>query len=382
MRENKPDYILLFVIVILLVLGIVVLASISATVSQPKSGLLSNFLFHQIITGLLPGLILGFAAFKIRLGFLKKWIPVLLLFNLAFMILVFAPVVGVSAGGASRWFSIGPLFFQPSEFLKLSFILYLAAWLSGRVDDCPRQSRNLKRLSNIKKTAQSFNFNQTALLPFLMIISFTALLLILQPDVSTLGIILLAAVIMYFLSGTPVWHSIVIISLGAAALAFLIKTAPYRLNRLLVFLNPGLEPMRIGYQIKQSLIAIGSGGILGLGLGMSVQKTGFLPQPMSDSIFAVFAEETGFVGSLILVSLFIIFIWRAFSLASMDRDKFSFLVTCGIGSWITIQAFVNIGSMTGILPLTGIPLPFISYGGSHIVAELIGAGILLNISKQ
>ena len=378
MSENRPDYILLFATAILIILGISVLGSVSISMLEGEPSQYTYFLFRQIIVGLIPGFILGFIAFKISLSFLKKWIPILLLINLALMILVFAPKIGISSGGASRWIGFGQFFLQPSEFLKPFFIFYLAAWLSKQVQNSP--SPKFFREKFRWRLPLPNSASKKPLLFFLIIIGFTSSLLILQPDVSTLGIIIATAVIMYFLANTPVWHSVLIILMGATALAFLIKTAPYRLNRLLVFLQPGLEPMGLGYQLKQALISIGSGGILGLGLGMGVQR--FLPQPMSDSIFAVFAEETGFVGSLILVSLFIIFIWRAFSLASMDRDKFSFLVTCGIGSWITIQAFVNIGSMTGILPLTGIPLPFISYGGSHIVAELIGAGILLNISKQ
>ena len=368
MNKGKPDYVLLSSIVILIILGILALASISAVVSPRGS---SYFLFRQITIGLIPGLILAFVAFKISLSFLKKRAPVLFLINLVLMALVFIPQIGASAGGANRWIALGPFSLQPSEFLKVFFILYLAAWLSQRTN----------QVKNYTRQDDSF-LAKMPLLPFLFIIGFTSLLLIFQPDISTLGIIVLTAAIMYFLSETPFWHSILIISLGLTALAVLIKTAPYRLNRLLVFFQPGFDPMRMGYQIKQSLITIGSGGILGLGLGMGVHKLGFLPQPMSDSIFAVFAEETGFVGSLILISIFLIFAWRGFNLVKGTQDKFLQLTAAGIVSWITIQAFVNISSMVGILPLTGIPLPFISYGGSHLVAELIGVGILLNISKS
>jgi cell division protein FtsW len=154
------------------------------------------------------------------------------------------------------------------------------------------------------------------------------------------------------------------------------------MKRILVFLNPGIDPMGMGYQMKQILITIGSGGIFGLGLGMSVQKFGWIPQTMSDSIFAIFAEETGFVGSVVLIFLFLLLLWRGFRIAKMSQNKFSQLLAMGISCWICIQAFINIGAMIGLLPLTGIPLPFISYGGSHMVAELIGIGILLNISKS
>ena len=170
--------------------------------------------------------------------------------------------------------------------------------------------------------------------------------------------------------------------LVAGSLIALIKIAPYRAERMLVFFQPGIDPLGIGFQAKQALIAVGSGGIAGVGLGMGIQKFGFLPQPISDSIFAIFAEETGFIGALALIFLFLMFLWRGFRIAKKTQNKFFQLTAIGITSWIIVQAFVNIGSMIGLLPITGIPLPFISYGGSHLIAELVGIGILLNISKQ
>ena len=197
-----------------------------------------------------------------------------------------------------------------------------------------------------------------------------------------MGIIVLVAVLMYFSVGTPFWHSVFMVVAGLSALVFLVKTAPYRFNRILAFFKPEIDPMGISYQIKQSLIAIGSGGIFGLGLAMSYQKFGFLPQSMSDSIFSIYAEETGFIGSLFLILLFLFFFWQGCRLFKKKSDEFSRLLTLGICSWISIQALVHIGSMIAVFPLTGIPLPFISYGGSHLLAEMIGVGILLNISKN
>jgi len=360
--SGRPDYVLFGVVVILVVLGILILASVSASLSQEKFGTTYYFLNHQLLFGLIPGLILAFLAFRIRLDFLKKWAPILLLINLILLVMVFLPKIGAGAGGAIRWLSIGPISFQPAEFLKLTFILYLAAWLTSR-------------------TKKEKTFSQT-FIAFLIVMGLISLLLIFQPDISTLVLIVLVAVLMYFLAATPLWHSILIILIGAGGLFSLIKLAPYRTARLLVFFQPGTDPMGIGYQIKQALIAIGSGGIFGLGLGMAGQRLGFLPQSISDSIFAIMAEETGFIGSLILISLFLIFLWRGFKIGKKGGDKFSQLAAIGISSWIVIQAFINVGSMTGLLPLTGIPLPFISYGGSALVTELIGVGILLNISKN
>ena len=367
-KKQKFDYILAVVVAVLVILGILVLASVSAAFSQEKFGRTTYYLFHQMICGLALGIILGFVAFKIKLSTLKKWAWLFILINLIFMALVFIPRLGIVAGGAPRWMNLGFVSFQPSEFLKLTFIFYLSAWLT---------SRTIKK--SFKKTKKELKFT---LIPFLVIIGIIAILLTKQSDVSTLGMIILIAALMYFSANTPLWHSVLIILISSAGFLVLVKIAPYRIMRLRVLLGSIKDPMGTGYQIEQSLIAIGSGGILGLGLGTSIQRLGFIPQTMSDSIFAVFAEETGFVGSLVLIFLFLVLLWRGFRISKRSPDKFSQLFTIGISSWICIQAFINIGAMIGILPLTGIPLPFISYGGSHMVAELIGIGILLNISKS
>lgn len=361
-NDSKADYFLIVVVAILLILGILMIFNVSAFSSQIKFGSPYYFLNRHLLLGLMLGLILAFIAFKIRLEFLKKWAPILLLMNIILMALVFLPEIGVKSGGASRWLNLGFTTVQPSEFLKLTFILYLAVWLSNRSE-------------NLKLTNQTF-------LAFLILIFLITLLLLFQPDVSTLGIIIFTGVIIYFLSGAPLWHLILIILAGVISFFPIIKIAPYRMARLLVFLKPETDPMGIGYHLNQALIALGSGGIFGLGLGMSQQKFGFLPLTLNDSIFAIFAEETGFVGSFILILLFLLFFWRGFTIGKNAPDKFSQLLAFGITFWITIQAFFHISSITGFLPLAGISLPFISYGGSALVSQLIGVGILLNISKK
>jgi len=357
------DYFLISTVAILILLGVLILASVSAALSQEKFGSPTFYLFRHFIFGLVPGLILGFAAYKIPLDLLKKLAPFLLLASLILMVLVFVPVIGLNLGGASSWINLGITSFQPSELLKLTFILYLAAWLSVRMEKSKKET-------------------SATLIAFAAILLVITLLLIFQPDVGTLGILVLTGSLIYFLAGTPLKHAFLIFLAVLAGLAALLQTAPYRLNRLLAFIRPDIEPMGISYQIKQALIAIGSGGILGRGFYMSVQKFGFLPQPMADSIFACFSEETGFVGSLSLIILFLIFAWLGFSVAKNAKPGFPRLTALGITGWLTLQALINIGSMVGILPLTGIPLPFISYGGSALVVELIGIGLLLNISKN
>ena len=369
-KANHLDYILAGTSLLLIVLGFLILASASATISQKVFGNTTHFLFHQIIIGLIPGLILGYITFRLPLYLLKKWSFYLLLINFVAMLFVFLPKIGVSSGGARRWINLGFTCFQPSEFLKITFLLYISAWIDKRT----KIKNKLFTKKNIK--------NKQVLFPFLVILGVTSLLLILQPDISTLGIIVATAALVYFLSETPLSHIALMIFTGLVGLLLLIKTTPYRFNRFLIFINPDIDPMGIGYQVKQALIAIGSGGILGQGLGENLKKLGFLPHPASDSVFAIFSAETGFIGSFFLIFLFLSFLWRGFKIAKSSKNKFSRLVAAGISFWIVTQAFINIGSMIGILPLTGIPLPFISYGGSSLIAELIGTGILLNISKS
>jgi len=358
MKKKKPEVILPSIVLALVLLGILVLASVSTSVPKDKSTPPFYFLKHQILFGLIPGIILMFVFSKIPLSILKKGAVFLLFSNLALCALVFLPKIGMEFSGAYRWIGFGPISFQPSEFLKVTFLIYLAAWLTKKKKD--------------KET----------LIGFLAILLPITLLLIFQPDISTLGVIVLSAILMYFLSGTPYWHLILVMVIAFSGLVFLTKIAPYRTARLKIFLEPKIEPLGSGYQIGQSLIAIGSGGLFGKGFGLSSQKLGFLPGILSDSIFAIFAEETGFLGSFILTLLFLIFLFRGFKISKMAKDKFSSLLSQGISLWITLQAFVNFGAMSGILPLTGIPLPFISFGGSHLVAELIAVGILLNIAKS
>ncbi|MDI6602853.1 MAG: putative lipid II flippase FtsW [Patescibacteria group bacterium] len=370
MAKGNPDYILIAVTAILIILGIIILANVSAPFSLETFGTTYYFLNHQLLFGLFPGLILAFLTFRIPLDFLKKWVPLLLLINLILLAIVFLPGIGFEFRGAARWINLGPISFQPSEFLKLTFILYLAAWLASRTAS-EKTSRN----------QLMWGYSQT-FLAFLIVIGVISLLLIFQPDISTLGIIILVASLMYFLAKTPLWQNFLIIFIGVASLFILIKLAPYRAARFLVFFDPTADPMGIGYQIKQALIAAGSGGIFGLGLGMSQMKFGFLPQSIADSIFAIFAEETGFIGSTLLIFLFLVFFWRGFRIGKLSQDKFSQLTAWGITIWICLQSFINIAAMIKVLPLTGIPLSFISYGGSSLVAELGGVGILLNISRQ
>ena len=366
-KESHPDYILAGIIALLLLWGIFQVGTVSFPFSLEKFGTPWVYFFHQILM-LGIGMGLGFFVFKFPIKGLKKWAPFLFLLNLLLMVFVFLPKIGVEIGGARRWLNFGKFVIQPSEFLKITFILYLAAWLSGKSFS--------ERKEKFKKV----------FLPFGIILGILLIVLLVQPDMSTLGIIFITGSLMYFISPTPWWHTLFCLGAGGGGAFFLIKTAPYRLARLLVFLHPETDPLGIGYQLRQALIAIGSGKIFGIengfGIGLSRQKFGFLPHPMTDSIFAIIGEELGFFGGILLISLFLLFAWRGFKIANQTLTLFEKLLAVGITFWIVLQAFFNICGLIGILPLAGIPLPFFSYGGSHLIAEMIGVGILLNISRK
>jgi len=369
------DPLLFGIILVLIFSGILILASVSASFSLQTFGTTYYFLSHQFFVGLLPGLLVGLTLFLLPLTMLKKWSLPALIFSILLLLLTFLPIIGVESG-AHRWIFLGPFSFQPSELLKLTFIIYLAALLANKIPK--RGEFHQKKKWSVKSLLEG----KEALLPFAVVTGVISFLLIAQPDISTLGVIGLTGIIMYFVSGTPWWHTPFMIGGGIATLLVLIQMAPYRFSRIKVFLDPSLDPLGQGYQMKQALIGIGSGGLTGIGLGLSFQKFGFLPEPISDSIFAVVAEELGFIGATFLVLLFLLFAWRSFSLARRIEDPFAKIATIGIASWITLQAFINMGSITGLLPLTGIPLPFISYGGSALAVELIAMGILLKMTRQ
>jgi len=387
-KKWKIDYVLLSAISALTLFGIVFLAILSTPFSLEVFGTTNYFLFHQLLRGLIPGIVLGVIFFIIPLSFIVRITPILFLLSLLLSTLVFFPIIGLNYGGASRWINFGIFSFQPSELLKLSVIMYLGLWFKKKFDKGGEGNPSLKKIRRLGYFSKKLKFHQARynlknfFIPFSVLIGVISLILILQPDISTLGVIVLVSILIYFSGGTPLWHVILMIFGGLSSLLILIKISPYRFYRLLLFLQPELDPLGMGFQIKQSLIAVGSGGITGQGLGMSSQKLGFLPHPMSDSVFAVIAEETGFIGSFILILVFLIIFWRGIKIAKSTNDKFLGLTALGISSWIIIQSFVNISALTGVLPLTGIPLPFISYGSSHLVVELIAAGILLNISRN
>lgn len=338
------------------------LASASMVLSQKSFGLSGYYVLRQLLLGGVGGAIGLLAASRISYRLWKRLAIPLMLLSLALLVFLFIPELSYSFGGAKRWISIGPLSFQPSEILKFSFLVYLAGWLAARKDEVKSISRGM--------------------IPFTLMLSVVGIFLLMQPDIGTLGVIAISAGMLYFLGGGKTSQIITLFLFGLVMFYFIVQLAPYRLDRITTFLNPAADPQGIGYQINQAFIAIGSGGFWGRGLGMSLQKYQYLPEPMGDSIFAIFAEETGFLGVVVFIGLFGFFLWRGFAIAYRAPDLFGRLLAAGITMGITVQAFINMAAISGLLPLTGIPLPFVSYGGTSLVVTLTQIGVLLNIAKH
>lgn len=359
--HHRPDYFLMSVIFILAVAGLVILASASSELGKIKFDDSYYYLKHQLLFGLSLGAAGFLAAYFIPYKGYRKIAFALLILSLIFLALVFTKI-GVSAGGASRWLKIGPLVFQPAELVKLTFILYLAAWLSN---------------AKMDRTGDFWG----GFMPFILISGFIAALLLLQPATSTVMILMGTGVVMYFVSGARLKHIAAVAAAGLAILSIVIVLTPYRLQRITTFLNPQADTSNSAYQITQSLNAIGSGGLFGAGYGRSTGKSSTLPAPLDDSIFAVAAEELGFIGAGTLVMLFAMLAFRLFWLARNLRDKFGQLILVGFGSLVALQSLVNMGAISGLMPLTGVPLPFVSYGGTALAVFLTLSGIAANVSK-
>ncbi len=358
--SKRPDYFYISILVILVIFGLVMLASASSDLAKKETGDSYYYLKHQIINGLLVGLAGFFLTFFINYRFWKKMAFILFILNIFSLILVFTSL-GMDAKGASRWISIGNITFQPSEFLKLTLLLFLATWMGGG--------------KGKKETTKG------GLLPFLFFLGGSLFLVILQPSTTNAIIIGISALIMYFIAGAKYRLISATIILFIVSFAVLILLTPYRLNRIKSFLFPTQQDEQVLiYQSTQARLAIGAGGLTGVGFGQSTVKSN-LPEPLADSIFAIIGEEFGFIGSFCLVVIFFLLILKGLIIAKKAPDNFGRLLAIGFTSVIGIQAFTNIGAVSGLIPLTGVPLPFISYGGTALAIFLTMGGIIANISK-
>ncbi len=333
-------------------IGLVAVADVSAPQALNNFGD-KFFLFKQQLEWAGVGLILLFVCSKIKYTFWEKLATPIFFVSLILLVIVLLPRLGFSALGARRWIFLGPVNFQPSEVIKFAICVYFA------------------KLASKAKGAIAY------FLPLLIIL----ILIMLQPDLGTALIIAMIGISQIFVSGVNLWYLLGAVVLGLLAGIPLILLSSYRKERLLTFLQISQDPLGNSYHMRQILLGLGSGGIFGVGLGASLQKYSFLPEASTDSIFAVIAEELGLVGGVVIIALFVYFIMLALKIARNAPDTFSKNLAIGITVWIGGQAFLNIASMVALVPLTGIPLPFISYGGSSLVMILVACGILLNISR-
>lgn len=352
---KKIDFSLLVSVIILTFFGLFMIYDASSFVAFRDFGDKYHYLKDQFIW-----IALGFGAltFFSFFNYHKLYalaLPILLS-ALTLLILVFVPGIGVSLLGAHRWIDIKIFLLQPTEFVKLALAIYLAAWFSSK--------------------------EKGRLPAFLLLIGLVFGLVMLEPDMGTTAVILAESLVIYFLSGASVLHlSLIIPLIGLLGFLF-IKLSSYRSRRLEEFLNIDSSLESSSYHVKQILIALGSGGLMGVGFGNSLQKFAYLPESTTDSIFAIIAEEMGFIGAFALILFFIFIISRCFRIAVNAKDNFGKLLSGGIATFLAFQTIINLAAQTVLVPLTGIPLPFISYGGSSLIIDLAAVGILLNISKQ
>jgi cell division protein FtsW len=360
--SKKADVLIIVICGALIVLGMAMLASASSNRGEAMFGDAYHFIKHQFVHGFLIGLVAFFAGMFVPLKFLKKASFILLLINIIGLILVFTPL-GSDFGSSKRWLDIGGAQIQPSEFLKLTFIIYVSAWLTSK-------GRDRK-----KDFWEGF-------MPFLIICAVIGGLLLAQPSLSILIIIMCSAFFVYFVSGIKL--SFVAIMGFIAVIAFVLASVfmPYRFSRLVSFQNPESDIRGESYHLNQSLITVGSGGLTGVGYGKSTLKVSSLPEPFGDSIFAVIAEEFGFIGSTFFIALYFLLVFAGLAGSRYARSDFGKLLLVGFSSIIGLQAFVHIASISNLIPMTGIPLPFVSYGGTALVTSMGMVGLMINAFRH
>ncbi len=359
-RDNSVDFTLLFVTILLVIIGIIMVFSSSSASAYYVHKDSYHFLKKQMAWAVL-GFISMFILSRFNYKNYDRLSKHILIAGLLSLFLVFVPKLGSTIYGATRWISIGGHTIQPSEFAKLAIIIYTASALN-------------KKKGEVRSFAKG-------IIPFLIITGIVFGLIMLQPDFSTGVCIIAIVLIMLFISGANIGHLLGLILPGIAALLLLIITEPYRLLRWTSFLDPFQDPRDSGYQAIQSLYALGSGGLFGLGLGRSRQKFFYIPLPQNDFIFSIIGEELGFIGSVTIVFLFMLLVWRGIRIAIHAPDLFGSVLAAGIVAMIAVQVIMNIAVVTSSMPVTGIPLPFISAGGSSLFFTLSAMGVLLNVSR-
>jgi cell division protein FtsW len=357
-----PDAVLLLTTAALLCLGTVMILSASSVTAAVYYHDAYHFFKRQLLW-----LALGTVAFglclRVDYWHWRRLAPAILVATFVLLIVVLIPGIGHEVNGARRWLGVGPVSFQPSELAKLTMVVFVAAWLAGR------QGREITAFWR-------------GAVPVLVLVGLAAGLILLEPDLGTAAALGATAVALLYVAGVPPAQLGVIFSVALPVLALAIFGSDYRRRRFFAFLNPRADPQFSGYHILQALYALGSGGLFGAGLGQSRQKYFYLPEVHTDFIFAVLGEELGFAGGLVVLLLFALLIWRGYRIAASAPDLFGTLLAAGLTTMLAVQAIVNIGVVTAVLPVTGIPLPMISFGGSSLIFTLAGMGMLANISRH
>jgi len=358
--RTAPDMWMITAVMLILAAGLVMVYSSSAVLALREYGDAFYYLKRQLLFAALGiGMMIVMAGTDYRI--LRRHAPTALIVCFALLVIVLIPGVGVVRGGARSWLGIGSFGIQPSEFMKLAMVVFMARYLADRQQEISGFARGL--------------------LPPLAIMGLAFGLIMLQPDLGSGAVMVGATMLVIYAAGARMLHLGALAGIGAAGLVGLIIAEPYRIKRITGFLDPWQDPLGSGYQIIQSLYAIGPGGLIGLGLGESRQKDSYLPEPQTDFIFSILAEELGFIGGSALILLFLVLIWRGLRTAITAPDTFGSLLAVGITGIIAVQVFINIGVVIGLLPVTGITLPLVSYGGSSLTLLLTALGILLNISR-
>lgn len=361
MNEDSVDYILLLAVLTLLTIGIIMIFSASSIRGEELFNDSYYFLKKQLIFAGI-GIALMLIVMNIDYHIFQKLAKPMLLISLLLLVLVLIPGIGSKMGGARRWLGIGNLGGQPSEIAKLALIIYIAQFYTRKID----------LVQNFKK----------GILPILIVSLVMFGLILLEPDFGTAMLIAALAFVMLFTNGAKIWHLGALLLASIPAVFFIIFQEPYRKVRFLSFLDPWSDSLDTGYHIIQSLLALGSGGLFGVGLGNSHQKFLYLPEPGTDFIFAIIGEELGFLATLLILLLYLVIAWKGLKISYNTEDRFGSILAMGITVLIVVQALMNIAVVTASIPVTGITLPFISYGGSSLIIFLFSVGILLNISKK
>jgi cell division protein FtsW len=361
-RRGNIDKTLVLLITTLLVGGCMIFASAAFGLLARGAAGITSAVFNHLVLGVGAGVVALVVAASVDYRLWQRYAPYIYGIAIFLTALVFVPHLGAVFGGGRRWIVFAHISFQPSEALKIGSIIMAAAYFSA-----------------MKNKVGTIKYGLGGLCA---ILALPAMILVAQPDIGTLGVVSSAVLAIFWAAGARWWHIILLIAAGVAAIGLLAFVQPYIRARVETFIDPSQGQQSSGYQIKQSLIAIGSGGITGRGFGQGIQKFTYLPEPMGDSIFAVAGEELGFIGTVFIVLLFLAFALRGYTIAATAPDLFGALLSIGIATYLASEAFINIAAMLGVAPLTGIPLTFISQGGSAMLASLASAGILLGVSRQ